>query len=221
MLIDGSALLTELRISPEDLAKAIRADIKEKTRCTASVGMGEYYSVEKMKTVILSKKNKRNKQECFSPSSGSNILLARLATRKAKPDGQYFLRSEDVDDFIRDLPVTSLPGKYSTTCWSRPSLQAVRILVVKINYHVLLLGVGPVMGRKMAAMGVRTCGDLQQVSLSRLQKKFGPRTGQTLFRFCRGLDDRPVRYEKGRKSVSAGMNYNIRFTQVRAAFFHV
>lgn len=72
------------------------------------------------------------------------------------------------------------------------------------------------MGRKLGAMGVRSCGDLQQVSLSQLQKKFGPRTGQTLFRFCRGLDDRPVRYEKERKSVSAEMNYNIRFTQVRA-----
>lgn len=71
----------------------------------------------------------------------------------------------------------------------------------------------------MAAMGVRSCGDLQQVSLSHLQKKFGPRTGQTLFRFSRGLDDRPVRYEKERKSVSAEMNYNIRFTRVRAPFF--
>lgn len=37
--------------------------------------------------------------------------MARLATRKAKPDGFHFLRSEDVDDFIRDLPVTSLPGE--------------------------------------------------------------------------------------------------------------
>ncbi|XP_076603356.1 DNA repair protein REV1 isoform X2 [Chaetodon auriga] len=157
VLIDGSALLAELGISPEDLAKVIRADIKEKTGCCASVGMG------------------------------SNILLARLATRKAKPDGQYFLKSEEVDDFIRDLPVTSLPG------------------------------VGPVMSRKLAAMGVRSCGDLQQVSLSQLQKKFGPRTGQTLFRFCRGLDDRPVRYEKERKSVSAEMNYNIRFTRVDEA----
>ena len=73
------------------------------------------------------------------------------------------------------------------------------------------------MGRKLAAMGVRSCGDLRQVSLSQLQKKFGPRTGQTLFRFCRGLDDRPVRYEKERKSVSAEMNYNIRFTKVRPA----
>ncbi|XP_054471591.1 DNA repair protein REV1 isoform X2 [Anoplopoma fimbria] len=157
LLIDGSALLAELSINPEDLASAIRADIKEKTGCCASVGMG------------------------------SNILLARLATRKAKPDGQYILKSEEVDDFIRDLPVTSLPG------------------------------VGPVMGRKLAAMGVRSCGDLQQVSLSQLQKKFGPRTGQTLFRFSRGLDDRPVRYEKERKSVSAEMNYNIRFTRVDEA----
>nr|XP_020504038.1 DNA repair protein REV1 [Labrus bergylta] len=157
LLIDSSALLAELGISAEDLAEVIRADIKEKTGCSASVGMG------------------------------SNILLARLATRKAKPEGQYFLKSEEVDDFIRDLAVTSLPG------------------------------VGPVMGRKLAAMGVRSCGDLQQVSLSQLQKKFGPRTGQTLFRFCRGLDDRPVRYEKERKSVSADMNYNIRFTKVDEA----
>ncbi|KAG7503852.1 DNA repair protein REV1 [Solea senegalensis] len=157
VLIDASALLAELGINAEDLAKAIRADIKEKTGCCASVGMG------------------------------SNILLARLATRKAKPDGHHFLKSEEVDDFIRDLPVTSLPG------------------------------VGPVMGRKLAAMSVRSCGDLQQVSLNQLQKKFGPRTGQTLFRFCRGLDDRPVRYEKERKSVSAEMNYNIRFTRIDEA----
>lgn len=77
------------------------------------------------------------------------------------------------------------------------------------------------MGRKLAAMGVRSCGDLQQVSLSQLQKGFGPRTGQTLFRFCRGLDERPVRYEKERKSVSAEMNYNIRFTGVRATLLFV
>ncbi|KAK5860841.1 hypothetical protein PBY51_022294 [Eleginops maclovinus] len=157
VLIDGSALLAELRIDPQDLAGAIRADINEKTGCCASVGMG------------------------------SNILLARLATRKAKPDGQHLLKPEEVDDFIRELPVTSLPG------------------------------VGPVMGRKLAGMGVRSCGDLQQVSLSQLQKKFGPRTGQTLFRFCRGLDERPVRYEKERKSVSADINYNIRFTKVDEA----
>ncbi|XP_019749983.1 DNA repair protein REV1 [Hippocampus comes] len=157
VLLDASALIAELGVDPEDLAKAIRTDIKGKTGCCASIGMG------------------------------SNILLARLSTRKAKPDGQYFLKSEEVDDFIRDLPVTSLPG------------------------------VGPVMGRKLAAIGVKSCGDLRHVSLTQLQKKFGPRSGQTLYRFCRGLDDRPVRYEKERKSVSAEMNYNIRFKKVDEA----
>ncbi|XP_016110482.1 DNA repair protein REV1-like [Sinocyclocheilus grahami] len=154
VLVDATNLLVELGVKPEDLARAIREDIKEKTGCSASVGMG------------------------------SNILLARMATRKAKPNGQYFLRSEEVDDFIRDQPVSSLPG------------------------------VGRSMSSKLTSLRVSTCGDLQQLSISRLQREFGPRTGQTLFRFCRGLDDRPVRSEKERKSVSAEMNYNIRFTQV-------
>ncbi|KAI1885367.1 hypothetical protein AGOR_G00219410 [Albula goreensis] len=156
-LLDASGVLAEMAVSPDELAGAIRADVRERTGCSASVGMG------------------------------SNILLARMATRKAKPDGQYNLKSEEVDDFIRDQSVTSLPG------------------------------VGRSMGCKLASLGVRTCGDLQQIPMSRLQKEFGPRTGQTLYRFCRGLDDRPVRSEKERKSVSAEMNYGIRFTQVEEA----
>lgn len=80
----------------------------------------------------------------------------------------------------------------------------------------MCVGVGRSISSKLASLGVTTCGDLQQLSIMRLQKEFGPRTGQTLFRFCRGLDDRPVRSEKERKSVSAEMNYNIRFTNVRS-----
>lgn len=97
-------------------------------------------------------------------------------------------------------------------------LYAFTVCGESVTLYVLFIGVGPVMSRKLADMGVRSCGDLQQVSMSQLQKKFGPRTGQTLFRFCRGLDDRPVRYEKERKSVSAEMNYNIRFTTVSPVF---
>lgn len=53
VLIDGSALLAELGISQDDLAKAIRADIKEKTRCCASVGMGESYTAKWINAVLL------------------------------------------------------------------------------------------------------------------------------------------------------------------------
>ncbi|XP_062457580.1 DNA repair protein REV1 isoform X2 [Rhea pennata] len=156
-LVDITEILTETRLTPDEFANAIRTEIKAQTKCTASVGMG------------------------------SNILLARMATRKAKPDGQYHLKPEEVDDFIRGQLVTSLPG------------------------------VGRSMESKLISLGIKTCGDLQCASMSKLQKEFGPKTGQMLYRFCRGLDDRPVRTEKERKSVSAEINYGIRFTQPKEA----
>lgn len=79
------------------------------------------------------------------------------------------------------------------------------------------LGVGRSMEAKLASLGIKTCGDLQYMTMARLQREFGPKTGQMLYRFCRGLDDRPVRTEKERKSVSAEINYGIRFTQVLMA----
>lgn len=72
------------------------------------------------------------------------------------------------------------------------------------------------MESKLTSLGIGTCGDLQSLTMAQLQKEFGPKTGQMLYRFCRGLDDRPVRTEKERKSVSAEINYGIRFTQVRS-----
>ena len=70
------------------------------------------------------------------------------------------------------------------------------------------------MTKKLENMKVRTCGDLQKVSLDVLQKEFGPKTGQSLYRYCRGQDDRRVQTDHQRKSVSAEVNYGIRFTTV-------
>uniref|UniRef100_A0A4W3GB43 DNA repair protein REV1 n=1 Tax=Callorhinchus milii TaxID=7868 RepID=A0A4W3GB43_CALMI len=156
-LVDVTAILTDTRLTPDEFATIIRSEIKEKTKCNASVGMG------------------------------SNILLARVATGKAKPDGQYYLKPEEVDDFIRDQLVRNLPG------------------------------VGRTLEYRLASLGVKTCGELQQLLMLRLQKEFGPKTGLMLYRFCRGLDDRPVRTEKERKSVSAEINYGVRFSQAKEA----
>nr|XP_008528871.1 PREDICTED: DNA repair protein REV1 isoform X2 [Equus przewalskii] len=156
-LVDITEILAETRLTPDEFANAVRMEIKDQTKCAASVGIG------------------------------SNILLARMATRKAKPDGQYHLKPEDVDDFIRGQLVTNLPG------------------------------VGRSMESKLTSLGIKTCGDLQYMTMAKLQKEFGPKTGQMLYRFCRGLDDRPVRTEKERKSVSAEINYGIRFTQPKEA----
>ncbi|XP_076989976.1 DNA repair protein REV1 isoform X3 [Tamandua tetradactyla] len=156
-LVDITEILAETRLTPDEFANAVRMEIKDQTKCAASVGIG------------------------------SNILLARMATRKAKPDGQYHLKPEEVDDFIRGQLVTNLPG------------------------------VGRSMESKLTSLGIKTCGDLQYMTMAKLQKEFGPKTGQMLYRFCRGLDDRPVRTEKERKSISADINYGIRFTQPKEA----
>ncbi|XP_032696202.1 DNA repair protein REV1 isoform X2 [Lontra canadensis] len=156
-LVDITEILAETRLTPDEFANAVRMEIKDQTKCAASVGIG------------------------------SNILLARMATRKAKPDGQYHLKPEEVDDFIRGQLVSNLPG------------------------------VGRSMESKLTSLGIKTCGDLQYMTMAKLQKEFGPKTGQMLYRFCRGLDDRPVRTEKERKSISAEINYGIRFTQSKEA----
>ena len=60
--------------TPTELAEKIRVEIKEATRCTASVGIS------------------------------SNILLARMCTRVAKPDGCYYLSpADDTNQFMGAL----------------------------------------------------------------------------------------------------------------------
>jgi DNA repair protein REV1 len=53
-----------------------------------------------------------------------------------------------------------------------------------------LLGVGWSMSRRLQSMSVSTCGDLQNLSLGALQKEFGPKTGQSLYKYCRGQDEK-------------------------------
>lgn len=60
-------------------------------------------------------------------------------------------------------------------------------------------------------MNVRTCEELQRLSLGVLQKEFGRKTGEQLHKMCRGLDDTRLNLEHVRKSVSAEVNYGIRF----------
>ena len=114
-----------------------------------------------------------------------------MATRVAKPDGLHYVPSVDIAGFILDKPVKDLPG------------------------------VGWAMTRKLDTMNIKICQDLQAVSLEKLQKEFGPKTGQSLHRCCRGQDSRAIKMEQERKSVSAEINYGIRFTQVLYFFLEM
>jgi len=75
-------------------------------------------------------------------------------------------------------------------------------------------GVGYSLNAKLSSLGVSTCSDLQKLPLSLLQKQFGTKSGQMLYNRSRGIDERTFRTGVERKSVSAEMNYGIRFTTV-------
>ena len=80
MYADCSNIIQTTGLTPLEFSTIIRNEIKEKTGCPVSTGFGE------------------------------NKLQARLATKKAKPDGQYYLKSDSIRTFIRTLSVRDLPG---------------------------------------------------------------------------------------------------------------
>jgi DNA polymerase-4 len=115
----------------------------------------------------------------LSASAGisSNKLLAKIASDWNKPNGQFEVQAADIPAFIAALPVGRL--------W----------------------GVGRKMREKLAALGVATCGDLQQFDQIELARRFG-KWGLELWHLCRGIDERPVTPDRTRKSLSSEMTFS-------------
>ncbi|XP_065648104.1 uncharacterized protein LOC100208934 isoform X4 [Hydra vulgaris] len=151
------ALLDITHISGDvyDLAEKIRKDIFEETKCTASCGIAE------------------------------NILLAKLATKQAKPNGVCYIQKCDVPEFIASQKVCNLPG------------------------------IGAIYSEKLSSLSILTCADLQKFSLLFLKKEFGQKLGEMLYNFCRGEDSRTLKLYEERKSVSAEINYGMRFSSMK------
>ena len=64
-----------------------------------------------------------------------------------------------------------------------------------------LYGIGPAAERSLHEMGVTTLGELRKLSVDRLMARFG-NWGRVLWERVRGIDDRPVRTHRERKSLS-------------------
>ncbi|MDR0379615.1 MAG: DNA polymerase IV [Candidatus Accumulibacter sp.] len=69
-----------------------------------------------------------------------------------------------------------------------------------------IFGVGKVTAARLQKHGVRTCGDLRAWEPARLTGEFG-RFGMALYQLCRGIDERPVRPDRIRKSLSVETTY--------------
>ncbi len=70
-----------------------------------------------------------------------------------------------------------------------------------------LPGVGPATGRRLEKLGIATIAELRARPLEELEGHFG-RWGKMLFNYSRGVDERPVRLHRERKSLSSERTYS-------------
>jgi len=112
-----------------------------------------------------------SQQLTASAGIAPNKFLAKVASDWNKPNGQKVIIPNEVANFVRALPVTAISG------------------------------VGKVTGKKMAALGLKTCRDLKALGLNKLQHHFGI-FGESLYQYSQGIDHRPVQNHWVRKSLS-------------------
>ena len=101
-----------------------------------------------------------------------NKFLAKIASDWRKPDGLFVIQPEDLDTFLPPLPIGRIPG------------------------------VGKVTGKRLAALGIKTVGDIRNLELTILEDHFG-RYGERLYELARGIDHSAVVADRPTKSISA------------------
>lgn len=69
-----------------------------------------------------------------------------------------------------------------------------------------LHGVGPATEKALREIGVTTIAELRTIELDLLRRRFG-RHGQRLYNYSRGIDNRPVRTDRERKSLGHERTY--------------
>ncbi|MGK0270307.1 MAG: DNA polymerase-4 [Cocleimonas sp.] len=90
--------------------------------------------------------------------------------------------------------------------WNKPNGQKV-IIPAEVDSFVKNLpvkaisGVGKVTAKRMTELGLITCGDLEELGQEGLNKYFGS-FGERLYKYSRGIDNRPVETDWIRKSLS-------------------
>lgn len=124
------------------VATQLRADIAERTGVTASVG------------------------------AATSMLMAKIASEQAKPDGLVVIAAGTELDVLHPLPMRALPG------------------------------VGPATATRLSRLGVVTVGDIAAVTEAELVDLLGDAHGRSLYRLARADDDRPVTPERESKSIS-------------------
>ncbi|MFH0410896.1 DNA polymerase IV [Corynebacterium sp. L4756] len=112
-----------------------------------------------------------------SIGAGSGKQFAKIGSGQAKPDGAFVIAADKQEALLHPLDVDEL--------W----------------------GVGPVTATKLHSIGVKTIGDLANLSQREVEITLGATIGLSLWEMARGIDDRPVAPRAESKQVSAEHTY--------------
>ncbi len=83
-----------------------------------------------------------------------------------------------------------------------------------------VFGVGKATKEKLEKLDIHTCADCQKLDLGVLKALFGA-FGQQLYSLCRGLDNRPVKVDRIRKSVSVEHTFSQNLHALEECFIHI
>jgi DNA polymerase IV len=135
--------VSALDAAPADVAARLRREVREEAGLPLSVGVA------------------RTK------------VLAKIASRSAKPDGLYVVAPEHEEAFLHRLPVERI--------W----------------------GVGPATTRRLHARGITTVRDAAAFGEAELVAILGPAAGRYVHAVVTNREHRPVRRRRGRRSFGA------------------
>src|SRR4051794_35401834 len=90
------------------------------------------------------------------------MLLARVATKKAKPNGVFHLTRDNFFDYLAECDVKDLPG------------------------------FGPATMERLKGRSISKVRALRALSKEVLQDEFGKKHGEMMWNYARGVDDRVI-----------------------------
>jgi DNA polymerase IV (DinB-like DNA polymerase) len=118
--------------SARRIAETVKQEVKEQENLTCSIGIGP------------------------------NKLVAKMASKKQKPDGLTLVKESEVSKFFEKIPASKL------------------------------FGVGPQTAKVFEELGIKTSRDLAEYNTQALEERFGARKGKALQDTARGIDESPV-----------------------------
>ena len=182
---------------PLSMARRIRADILDVTGCPASIGIG------------------------------SNILLARLATRGITPWRDMAERISYMFTFgacrgQAERPTPSARCSGATSAGRSAGSRSTRSRMgdwkaaccPRSNdvWYATACTRGRALSHELPLIA-RGVGDVIRRSKAWLQSLLGPKKGEQLWNFAHGRDDRKLKFNPQRKSIGTDVNWGIRFTE--------